>query len=251
MLGTDLAFVVESAGGAYLHALATACATGLAPGLHQVRDHHAIDPASHHIPYVSAFNFGTNPHAACAQDAAVVIACEALVRCIHLEQRVAIGQPHMGHPQLLAHRLQLAVAVGHAYRADMIALGKQQFDDGLTVLVEPFGVCRDLHALLHARHTGRKQLVVPLDLDQAEATGPDIAQPIQMTQGRNVDAVLARHLEDRLVWHGTDILAVNDQRFYVRCHAHAKTSASLAETEPLAGAFLRLQTPAVHFLLMM
>ena len=46
---------------------------GFTPVLVQVGDDHGIDAAAHHIPDVRAFNLGADPHAAGAQDAAVVI----------------------------------------------------------------------------------------------------------------------------------------------------------------------------------
>ena len=49
----------------------------------QVGNDHGVDAAPHHIPHMRAFNLGADPHAARAQDAAVVVDGEALVRGVH------------------------------------------------------------------------------------------------------------------------------------------------------------------------
>ena len=54
--------------------------------------------------------------------------------------------------------LQLAVAVGHADRADVVALGEEQLDDHPPVFAQPLGVGLDLHALGDLRGAGRQQL---------------------------------------------------------------------------------------------
>ena len=55
----------------------------VAPGLGQVGDHAALGAARHHVPGVRAFDLVAHPHAAGAQDAAVVVHHEALVRGVH------------------------------------------------------------------------------------------------------------------------------------------------------------------------
>ena len=50
-------------------------------------------------------------------------------------------------PDRIAKVLQLAVAVGHADRADVVALGEQQLDDHPAVRLQPRRVGGDLHAL--------------------------------------------------------------------------------------------------------
>jgi len=82
VVGADFALVEQGAGGADLDALAAACAGGLAPGLMEVGDDHGIDAAAHHVPDVRAFDLGADADTAGAQDAAVLIESEALMRCI-------------------------------------------------------------------------------------------------------------------------------------------------------------------------
>ena len=52
----------------------------------------------------------------------------------------------MGKALLLGHRLQFAVAVRHADRANVVALGEQQFQDRAAMLLQPLGVGVDFHA---------------------------------------------------------------------------------------------------------
>ena len=65
-------------------------------------------------------------------------------------------------PETLRQRLQIAVAVRHADRADVIALGEEQFQDHAAVVGQPLGVGRDLHAFFHPGDAGGKQLVASL-----------------------------------------------------------------------------------------
>src|ERR1017187_8637048 len=86
-------FFGERAGGAHLDALAAIGATPrLAPRLVHVANHHGADAARADVPDVRAFHLGADPHAARAEDAAVVIEHVALVRYVHrqLGERVSI-----------------------------------------------------------------------------------------------------------------------------------------------------------------
>ena len=102
-------------------------------------------------------------------------------------------------PRLLRQHLQLAVAVRDADRADVIALGEEQFEDHPAVVLQALGVGRDLHAFFHARDASRQQLVLTLDLDQAEAAGADVGEAVQVAQAWNEDAVLPRDVENGFV----------------------------------------------------
>ncbi len=157
-----------------------------------------------------AFNLGADAHAAGAENAAVVVGGEALVRGIHGQRGVAIGQADMGQALLLRKGLQFAVAVGDADRADVVALGEEQFENGAAMLFEPLGVGGDLHALVDGGHAGGQELVAALDLHQAKAAGADVAQAVQMAEGGNVDVVFPRHFEDGLAGAGAHFLPVDD-----------------------------------------
>ena len=80
---------------------------------------------------------------------------EPLVRGVDIQFGVAIGQPDVGQALLLAERLQLAVAVGDADRADTVALGELKFEDRAAMLLQALGVGRDFHSFLHRGQASR------------------------------------------------------------------------------------------------
>src|SRR5208282_5791348 len=104
------------------------------PILMQIGDDQRVDAAAHDIPNMRALNFGADTHAASAQDAAVVVEGEPFVRGVNAELGVAIRKANMGQALLLAEGLQFAVAVGDANRADMVALGEEQFQNRAAML---------------------------------------------------------------------------------------------------------------------
>ena len=112
----------------------------LPQSLVQVRDDHGVDAAAHHVPYVRAFDLGADTHAARAEDAAIVIDGEALMRCVDRQFGIAVRQAHMRQALLLRQGLQLAMAVRDTDRADMVALGKEQFENRAAMLLEPLGL---------------------------------------------------------------------------------------------------------------
>ena len=69
------------------------------------------------------------------------------------------GSSKWSMPQLLGQVLQLAVVVGDAHRADVVALQEQHLDDRAAVLGELLGVGRDLHAFGHDGRAGGHELV--------------------------------------------------------------------------------------------
>ena len=174
-------------------------------------------PRAHHVPGVRAFDLLAHAHAAGAQDAAVVVDDEAVVRTIHLHLRVAIREVHVRDLQTLRQGLQFAVAVGDADRADVVALGEEQLQNRAPIAVQALRVGRDLHALGDAGHAGGQQLVGALDLDQAQPAGADGRQAPQVAQGRDEDLVLARDGQDGFILARADVLAVDLQRLDVRC----------------------------------
>ena len=78
---------------------------------------------------------------------------------------------------VLRQVLQLAVAVGHADRADVVALGEQQLDDHPPILASRSESVGHLHALGDAGDAGRQQPARAADLDQAEPAGADVGSP--------------------------------------------------------------------------
>jgi hypothetical protein len=91
---------------------------------------------------------------------------EALIRGVHLEIGIAVRQAYVRQALLLGQRLQFAMAVGDADRADVVALGEEQLENRVPVLSQALGVGAYLHALLYGGDAGRHQLVAALDFDQ-------------------------------------------------------------------------------------
>jgi hypothetical protein len=99
----------------------------------------------------------------------------------------------VGDALLLAEGLEFAVAIGYANRADMIALGKEQFENGFAMFLEPIGCGRDLHAFFDGGHASGLELVAALDLNDAQAACAYIAEAVEMTEGGNIDVVFPRN----------------------------------------------------------
>ena len=116
---------------------------------------------------------------------------------------------------LLPQGLQLAMAVGHADRADVIALGEEQLKDGLAMLLQALRRRGDFHSFFDGGDAGGQQLVAALDLDQAQAARAHIAQPIEMAERRDVDVVFARDFKNGLAGAGADFLTVDGECFDV------------------------------------
>src|SRR5579871_673413 len=78
------AFLRQSAGRADLHAFAaTRAALRLAPGPVQIRHDHGADSAAADVENPRSFHFRTDPHAAGAEDAAVVVQHVTLMGKVH------------------------------------------------------------------------------------------------------------------------------------------------------------------------
>src|ERR1019366_143280 len=204
--------------------------------LRQVGDDAALHAARHNVPGVCAFDFVAHADAARTQDAAVVIHHEALVRGIHREARVSIGEVHVGHAQGQRHGLQVAVAVGDADAAHVVAFGEHQFQNAAAELRQALRIDGDFHALRHARDAGRQQFVDALDFDDAQAASAGVAQPGQIAQRRDEDVVLAGDFENGLIAACAALAAVDGQRLDAdgSAGAHFVTSSrSVTASEPL------------------
>jgi hypothetical protein len=97
----------------------------------------------------------------------------------------------------------------------MVPLGEEEFENGAAVFLKALGDSGDLHAFKDGGYAGGKELVVPFDLHHAQTAGADIAQAIEMAEGRNFDVVFARHLKDGLTGAGADFLFIDDECFDV------------------------------------
>ena len=122
--------------------------------------------------------------------------CEASIsRAGHL-----VGEAHVVHTHRVAEVLQLAVAVHHADRADVVALREEQLHDRAPVALEALGVGGDDHPLLDPASCRRAaSLAEPCDLDHAQPAGADLAEALEVAQARDGDALLVADVEDGLV----------------------------------------------------
>ena len=102
-----------------------------------------------------------------------------------------------------------AVAVGHADRTNVVALGQQQLQDHLAVFPELRRVGEDVHAFGGPCDAGRLEFGAAVDLHQAQPAGPRLRQAVEMAEGRDLDAGRTRRGEDRLAVGGRDVSVVD------------------------------------------
>ena len=163
---------------------------------------------------MGAFDLVANPDAARAQNAAVVIHDEPVVRGIDGDVRVLVGEADMRYAMSGREVLQVAMAIGHADRADVIPLGEEQFQRHPPVLLQAFAGGLDFHALGHFRGAGGQELVAARDLREAQAAGTYVVKTFKVTEGWDVDAGFGGGLENRFVLLGANRFAVNGECFY-------------------------------------
>ena len=87
----------------------------------QIGDHLAFNSPPHDVPRMGAFDLVTDADAAGAEYAAIMIDTKQIVRRIHGVRFVAIRYPYVIHPAANGQVLQLAMSIGDADRADMVA----------------------------------------------------------------------------------------------------------------------------------
>ncbi len=216
-----------------MHALAAGGAGfRRSPRFVQIRNDLGVDAAPHHVPGMRALDLVANPDATRAQNAAVVIDDEAVVRGVDIFFRIAIRKAHMRNAETLRQHLHLAVTVRDADRADMIALGEQQLKDHAAVVLQALGVGGDFHALFDHSDAGRKQLVLALNLDKAKPAGADVGEAVHFAEPRNKDAVLPGNVEDGFFLASAQIAAVDSQRFDGGDGSHAVSPSAWATQTP-------------------
>ena len=102
-----------------------------------------------------------------------------------------IGNAHMVHAQPLRQRLQLTMPVGDTNRADVIAFGKQQFEQSCGDIVSSRSELRGhFHAFFHSGHARGQQLVDALDFDQAQTARANLREALQVAERGNEYIVL-------------------------------------------------------------
>ena len=137
---------------------------------------------------------------------------EAVVAGVDADRRVETGQLEVGEAERLGMVLQLAVVVGHAHRADVVALDEEHLDDRAAMVVEPSRAGDHVHAVGHLGDACRQRTLRAGDLHAAQPAGADVGESVEMTQRRDVDAVLPRDVEDRLPGAAGDVDTVDAER---------------------------------------
>ena len=160
-----------------------------------------------------AFDVPADADAARAKDAAVVVHAEQPVRAVHAPFREAVIVAHVVHALAVGEGLEFAMAVGHADRADVVALGEQQFQRHAAVFAQPFAVGLDVHAFGDFGRAGRQQFGDAGDFHQAQPAGADVIDAFEMAERRDFDAGLGGGLQDRRAFLGADLFAVNGKCF--------------------------------------
>lgn len=220
--GNGRALAEDRASWAGEDAFATGCATEcVAPGLAEVGDDMGKVAASGDVPGVRAFDFIADAYAAGAEDAAVVIDAESLVRDIDGAVREQVVVAHMVHANRDGEVLEFAVTVGDAYRADVVAFCKQQFDDHAAVGAQAFGVGGNVHAFSNAGDAGGAQdatgrVAAGADFNQAEPTCANIGESVKVTERWDADTGFACDIEQCVVFSCADEFAINGECF--DCH---------------------------------
>src|SRR5512146_2181315 len=191
------AFFGQGAGGTGLNALsAVGTGAGFAPFLVEVADNARVHPPRTDLPDVSPFQFGADSYATRAEDAPVVIEDEARVRQVDGQARKVVGEADGIDPHGGRHRLQLAVAVGDADGAGVVAFDEQQFESHAAVPCQLGGFRGNRHAVLDRRGAGRKQAIDSGDLDDAETAGAYGGQALEVAKRWNKFAARLCRLED-------------------------------------------------------
>src|SRR5689334_791709 len=98
----------------------------------------------------------THTNTSGAEDAAVVVDDETLMRCVDGHARMTIGNGYVVNAELESEGLEIAVSVCNADGADVIALREEHLKDHLAIGLEPVGVDHDLHAFLNASDASGK-----------------------------------------------------------------------------------------------
>ena len=152
-----------------------------------------------------ALNFVAGPHAARAGDAGGVIEGKERIRVI------AIGQPALRI--VVAHRTdptsnsQALQRLRHGTGSRLFR--EIQLDDVAPQPLEPFGFCLHDEPFSRRRRTGRRGPALPLDLAQAESTGPKGGEVVRRTEARDGDPGFLGSLVDRVAGLGGDALAID------------------------------------------
>ena len=92
---------------------------------------------------------------------------------------IVVGVADVGDAELLRHGLQLAMAVGDAGRADVIALDQEQLDGHAAVEGEPGGGGLDRHAFLMGVVQAGSRRSVPASSTTQTRQAPTALRPLR------------------------------------------------------------------------
>ena len=163
-------------------------------------------PAAHDVPGVGALDLVADPDAARAQDAAVVVDREPLVRGVDVDLRVdRYGKSNVVTPSRCARDCSSQWPLATQTEQMWLRSANSSSRIILRYSLEPLRVGRDLHALLDARSTqAGSSSGVPLTSTRHSRQAPTSDRPSRW-QSVGTDAVLAGDVEDRLVLARADV----------------------------------------------
>jgi hypothetical protein len=139
---------------------------------------------------------------------------KAFVSGVHVELGVKGRQFEVGQLQLSGLVLQLTIIVGNTDRADVVAFHEEELDYVAPVSDKALRRGRNPDALFHFGGTRGEELGAALHFHYAKAAGTDVAQPLQVAQSRDADAVLFCRGEQSLVRSSGHVLAVYNEGAY-------------------------------------
>jgi hypothetical protein len=108
--------------------------------------------------------------------------------------------------------LQVALSIGHAYSAYVVAFGKKQFGRYALVPAYAFGSGTNNHVGRHFGGAGAQQPVGAFYFYQAQAAGAGIAQSIQVAHSKDFDAMGAAHFQNGFALGRVYLAVVNYYR---------------------------------------
>ena len=164
-----------------------------------------------------AFKFRADADTAGAENAAVVVQHKSRMGEIDGQRGEIVGEMHGVDAEGGGHGLQLAMSIGNAYGANVIAFDEQQFDGDAAILRELGRIGGDGHAVLNRRGARGEEAVDALYFDDAQAASADGGEAVEIAQRGNVFSGSFGRLQDRLAFQSADQLAVDaNGQFFLR-----------------------------------
>ena len=146
-----------------------------------------VDAAPGEGEHVLAVHLAGGAHAQLAQDAAVEVEQDVRMRGIHRPIREEVAEAGGMHSEVIAQRLQLAVAALLAGRAEVVALDEQHLHQGAAQCVRS-PRCRFPPRARPAAGSGAGAAGAAVDLHRAQLAAAVRLELRVVAQMRNVDA---------------------------------------------------------------